>query len=355
MSPVLAPPKPAALRRPGISFKDLGSILHPTQHEFENQAVLNPACIEVDGITHMYYRAVRQGNYSSIGYCQLKGQEVVYRSAKPVLAPEHLYERHGLEDPRIAVCDGVYYLVYTAYDGKNARIAYATSTDLVHWEKKGVISPSMLYSEVAELCKDHVHSRVFDFYRAHYHGAPEHEDLLLYEKDALLFPRKVNGKFALVHRIFPEIQVIYFDDFQDLTVDFWVEHLKDLDRHTLLKPKLWFENRHIGGGCPPIETEDGWLFVYHAVEQTAQGRVYHAALALLDLEDPTKEIARLDYPLFSPTEEWELKGDVDNVVFPSGAVVEGDQLHIYYGAADRCIGAKTVGVKELLAALRASS
>jgi len=338
-----------------VQLLSWGSILHPTEHQFENQAVLNPACIAKDGITHMYYRAVRNGNFSTIGYCQLENNQVVYRAPQPVLAPEFVWESHGLEDPRIVECEGVYYLLYTAYDGKNARIAYAESTDLITWKKGGVISAPILYSDVAELCRPHESSKIYDFYQSYYHGEAHLADMLVYDKDALLFPKKINGRFALVHRIFPEIQLIYFDSFADLTQDYWEENLRQLEHHTILRPKHWFESRHIGGGCPPIETPDGWLFIYHGVENAAQGRVYHAAVALLDLENPTIVRGQLDYPLFSPREEWELKGDVDNVVFPSGAVCEDGMVHIYYGAADRCIGVKSVAMAELLAALKASS
>lgn len=331
-----------------------GSILNPTEFAFENQAVLNPACIEKDGVVHMYYRAVRQGNHSTIGYCQLIGDLVHYRSVEPILFPEHEYESHGLEDPRIVFCEGLYYMLYTAYDGRNARIAYAWSEDLVSWTKGGVISPAMLYSEVAELCKPHTTSGVYDFYRNNY-NSQDLADLLLYDKDALLFPRKINGKFVLVHRIFPGIQLIHFSNFSDLTSEYWRENIVSLERHTILQPKFWFESRHIGGGCPPIETEEGWLFIYHGVENSPKGRVYHAAVALLDLEDPTIVKGQLDYPLFSPQEAWELKGDVDNVVFPSGAVCTGTTLHIYYGAADLCIGMKSVEIADLLAALKTSS
>jgi len=336
-----------------VRLKTHGAILHPTNFAFENQAVLNPACIQRNGEVHMYYRAVRQGNYSTIGYCKLRENKVVYRATEPVLAPEFEYESHGIEDPRIVECEGIFYLIYTAFDGLNARIAYASSTDLEHWKKGGVISAALLYQEAVELCRHHTSTRVYDFFQSHYQDHPNASDLLLYEKDALLFPKKVHGKFALVHRIFPEIQVIYFTDFADLTADYWRENLRSLESHTLLRPQYWFENRHIGGGCPPVETPDGWLFIYHAVEETVHGRVYHAALALLDLEDPTKVIGRLDYPLFSPEETWELMGDVNNVVFPSGTVTEGEDLHIFYGAADRCIGVKTVHIPELLTALQA--
>ncbi len=125
-----------------IKIKSEGIILESSENSFDNQAVLNPACIEIGGLTHMFYRAVRRGDMvSSIGYCQLKENKVIHRSDKPVLFPEYDYEKMGIEDPRIVFLDGVYYLFYTVYAGKNALFAYATSTDLVHFVKQGVISP----------------------------------------------------------------------------------------------------------------------------------------------------------------------------------------------------------------------
>jgi predicted GH43/DUF377 family glycosyl hydrolase len=120
----------------------------------------------------------------------------------------------------------------------------------------------------------------------------------------------------------------------------------------LLDPRYYFESRNIGGGCPPIETEDGWLLIYHAVEDDAGGRIYHAAAALLDINDPFNVIGRLRRPLFSPSTSWEKQGDVNNVVFPTATVLKDGKLVIYYGAADKLIAAKSVNLKELLKELK---
>ena len=335
--------------------KSEGIILESSENGFENQAVLNPATIEVDGVTHMFYRAVRSPDMvSSIGYCQLEGNKAVKRSANPVLFPEQDYEKMGVEDPRIIFLDGVYYLFYTVYDGKNALFAYATSTDLVHFVKQDVISPRITYHEAARLF---AHSKIkmrekyflFDSYIRDRQG----DDILLWEKDAFIFPKKIKGQFALIHRVLPGIQVITFDDFKELTrEDFWKKHLRHLGEHVVLDPEYRFESRNIGGGCPPIETKDGWLLIYHGVEDALQGRIYHAGAALLDLVDPTKVIGRLKKPLFSPIEPWEKQGDVNNVVFPTGTVLKDGRLFIYYGAADKRIAAKSLDIKELLKELK---
>ena len=117
---------------------------------------------------------------------------------------------------------------------------------------------------------------------------------------------------------------------------------------TFLSPKYPHEVSYIGGGCPPIETEAGWLIIYHGVKDGLDGYIYSACAALFDLENPQIEIARLPYPLFKPELYWELKGEVNNVCFPTGAVVFEDTLYIYYGAADERIAYASVQVTALL-------
>ncbi|MEN5133092.1 hypothetical protein [Elizabethkingia anophelis] len=97
-----------------------------------------------------------------------------------------------------------------------------------------------------------------------------------------------------------------------------------------------------------METPEGWLIIYHGVYDSIEGYVYTACAALLDLENPKKEIARLPYPLFQPEKKWELKGEVNNVCFPTGALVENDILYIYYGAADQRIAVVSVKLSELI-------
>ena len=337
-----------------IKVKSEGIILESSQNGFDNQAVLNPTCVEIGGVTHMFYRGVRRGDMSSsIGCCQLVDNKVVKRYSEPVLFPEYDYEKKGVEDPRIVFLDGVYYLFYTAYDGKNALFAYATSTDLISFVKRGVISPRISYAEAGSLFgSSRTKMREKYFFFESYIRDREGGDILLWEKDAFIFPKKFNNKFALVHRILPGIQVIYFDDFKDLTDDYWRGYLRNLGDYVLLDPEYRFESRNIGGGCPPIETKEGWLLIYHAVEDSHYGRIYHAAAALLDLDDPAKVIGRSKQPLFSPTEQWEKYGDVNNVVFPTGSVVKDGRLYIYYGAADKLIAAKSVDMEELLRELK---
>ena len=325
-----------------------GVLLETTENEFENQAVLNPTVIQQGNTLHLFYRAVKEGNYSSIGYCKLEGPlNIVERKNSPILFPEYDYEIHGTEDPRVVFLDGIYYMFYTAYDGRNALVAYATSKDLKTWEKHGIISAQMKYAEAGNLFRFSKLKEKYYFFESYYKDVVA-EDVLLWEKDTFLLPKKYNNKFALFHRILPDIQIVCFDDFKDLTTDFWKDYLRTLGDHVVMEPKFGYESRNIGAGAPLIETERGWLMLYHSVEDSNKGKVYHASVALLDKQNPFKVIGRLKEPLFSPTEDYEKVGDVNNVVFPTGTAIFGERLYIYYGAADKRIAVVSVNLHKLI-------
>ncbi|MHA1291700.1 MAG: winged helix-turn-helix domain-containing protein, partial [Promethearchaeota archaeon] len=146
----------------------------------------------------------------------------------------------------------------------------------------------------------------------------------------------------------PDIQIIYFDDLNQLTLDYWKKHLKNLGDYIILDATHGYESRNIGAGAPLIETKRGWLMIYHAVQDTNQGQIYHASAALLDKKDPQKVLGHLKTPLFSPTEDYEKFGDVGNVVFPTGTAIFDGQLYIYYGAADSRIAVVSVNLNEIL-------
>jgi predicted GH43/DUF377 family glycosyl hydrolase len=335
-----------------IVVKKHGKILEKTCLDFENEGVLNPAAIREGDFVHLFYRAVRQGNYSSIGYCKLKGPlEIDQRMNTALISPEFEYEKHGIEDPRIVKIDDLYYLTYTAYDGVNALGALATSKDLIHFDKKGIIVPQMTYEEFNRLAdKDIAMDEKYYRFNQHNHIIEkEGLKMLLWDKNVIFFPRRINGKLWFFHRIRPEIQiVIQIDTLEELTKEFWQKYFAQFDDFVVLKPKYDHEISYVGGGCPPVETELGWLIIYHGVHDATTGYIYSACAALLDLENPQIEIARLPYPLFKPEEIWELKGEVNNVCFPTGAVVFDNILYIYYGAADERIACASISLPELL-------
>jgi predicted GH43/DUF377 family glycosyl hydrolase len=337
-----------------IKVKKEGVLFTKTDLEFENEGVLNPAVIREGDSVHLFYRAVRKGNNSSIGYCRLDGPlTIAERWDKPFMISEFEYESHGVEDPRIVKIDNLFYMTYTGYDGTNARGALAISKDLKHFKKKGIIVPPITYAEFVFLVESEgkVNENYYRNYKFYYQEADPDKKIMLWDKNVIFFPRKLNGKLVFLHRIRPGIQIVSVDSLKELTKEFWKNYFLNLQEHIVLDPLYPHESDYMGSGCPPIETKQGWLLIYHGVQKSQFGLVYSACAALLDLNDPLKVLARLPYALFSPEYEWELYGEVNNVVFPTGTAIFGNTLFIYYGAADTQIACASVNLSELIAEL----
>ena len=335
-----------------------GVILDETDLYFENEGVFNPASVQDKEGIHLYYRAVSDGNYSTVGYARLSDPTTVAeRWDHPLYTPRHLSEKHGVEDPRIAVVDGIYYMTYTAFDGFNALGALATSTDGFQFKREGIITPDINLFDMEQYLKEsgkEIHQKYFSHIDMLHKREPVPEQVLVWDKDVVFFPRKINGKFAFMHRIWPGIQVVMYEQTEDLTPEFWKNYFHDFPSHIMMDPTYDYESSHIGAGCVPIETPEGWLIIYHGVEKRKYHNIYHAAAALVDLDDPTKVLKRLSVPLFSPDEEYEQVGYVNNVVFPTGTAQEGDTLYMYYGASDSHIAVASCSMEALLNILRAS-
>lgn len=293
-------------------------VLEPIGEGWESRAVLNPAAYFDGKQVHLYYRAVEGDNYSTIGYARFDpAGNLVYRHPEPVLKMELPEEAHGVEDPRIIQFEDTFYMFYTAYDGVNTKVGIAVTEDFVNFRKLGLIKLNAM------------------------------------DKDAFIFPERVNGKVVYVHRIDPDVQYAAFDSVEDLleySEEDWDKYISELDKHTVMKPELEWESMKIGGGVPPMKTDAGWLFLYHGVEKLNEknDRIYRAGAILLDSEQPDKVIRRLPYPILEPEREWELIGDVNNVVFPTGAYVHEGNLYVYYGCADKVIGLAYGRLSQLL-------
>lgn len=331
-----------------LTIRKEGILLKKTALEFENDSVLNPGIMQEGDTVHMLYRAVKSGNYSTIGYCKLDGPlKIVQRNNTPLLIPDSKEESKGMEDARIVKIEEIYYITYTAYDGINALGSLVTSKDLITFERHGVIVPKFTFDEFNCLAGSNklVNAKYFRHVR---HFEPN-KNVFLWDKDVIFFPRKIKGKFAFLHRIRPGIQLVLIDSLDNLTKQFWENYFLTFNEHIILDPiGTNHESSFIGGGCPPIETEFGWLLIYHGVSDTCDGYIYSAAAALLDIDDPTKVIARFEDPLFAPDLDFEKNGVVSNVVFPTGTSLFDDTLYIYYGAADKRIACVSVSLKELL-------
>ena len=335
-----------------VNVKKHGIILAKTDLPFESDGVLNPAVYQEGNSVHIFYRALEKGNHSTLGYCRLEGPlKVVERNKEPIVSPKMDYESQGVEDARIVKINDTFYLSYTAYNGTNALGVFATSKDLKKWKRRGIIVPQVTYSEFEILANQNPY--LTEIYQTFYKSKKSDKDkfTLLWDKNVVFFPRKINGNYCFFHRILPEVQVVMVDSFARLTKEYWHNYLLNIQDYVALAPKYEHEISYIGGGCPPIETEEGWVVIYHGVHDVNGGHVYTACASLHDLENPAIELSRLPYALFQPDTDWELEGVVNNVVFPTGTALFDDTLYVYYGAADKCIACASLSFKELVAEL----
>lgn len=269
-----------------------------------------------DGKIHILPRVVpngykKGGKYISyIGHLSGDGSNFL-GPIEQFIVPNSAIDHLGCEDARVTRLDGEYFITYTAISEKGARIALASTKDFSSVKKHGIISPP-------DIC----------------------------DKNAVIFPERIDGKLAMLHRIEPNIQIVKFDEFSDLHDDnFWKEYCENLEEHIVMMPEYEWESVKIGAGPPPIRTDNGWLLIYHGVSMlpnsefvkydgNIHNKIYRAGATLLDIGNPRKVIGRSKEPILEPLEEYEKCGDVPNVVFPQGLIVVGKKLLIYYGAAD---------------------
>lgn len=331
-----------------IGLEKKGIILKPTNNDFEKKAVLNPGIYQDGNKVHVFYRAIDEKDISTIGYALLDGPtKIIERWDHPFMNRDFSYEKKGVEDPRITKIKDTFYFTYVAYDGKNAVTCLATGKDLFKIKKRGIITAQMKYDKAGDLWEGQELKERYFLFESHLQELFG-KDVLLWDKDVFIFPKKIKGKYVMIHRILPDIQLAYFKDFKDLkTKKFWRSYFKKMSKYVVLENRYWFESRNVGAGGPPIKIPEGWLLIYHGVEELNKKRIYHAAAAILDKNNPQKVLYRLDEPLFSPEEKWEKRGYVNNVVFPTGISLFQDDLYIYYGAADNSIAVAKVSLKKL--------
>ncbi|MBU2577298.1 glycosidase [Patescibacteria group bacterium] len=287
------------------------------KHYWEDEAVFNPGVTYFNNKFIMLYRAIGEYDHyiSFVGLATSEDGVHFERQEKPLLQPERVYEQHGIEDLRINPLKGDFYLTYTALSqpatqgGEPHQVGLIKTKNFTEFERIGVITPK-------EFCS----------------------------RNAVLFPEKINGDYIMIHRPLYLTKERYpKNEYYPAEPGIWISYSKNLIdwvNHQLLM-ESWFpwENFKIGGGPPPVKTERGWLLIYHGVDQS---RYYRAGVALLDLNDPRKIIARSRQPILEPEEEYERKGDVPNVVFPTGLILKDNTLYLYYGAADKTCCLATV-------------
>ena len=274
-------------------------------NDWEALNVFNCGVVYANDLFHMFYRAQGVDYVSSIGYA-VSTDGVRFNSLKEPVFPEPGQEcleteTRGVEDPRITYLEdeGVFIMAYTAYSPLGILPMFAESTNLISWKR---IGPLVTGEE---------------------------------NKDHALFPRKIGGRYVSFHRRPPSMWVAYSNDLKT-----WTDHAMVMEP----RQDSWDCN-HIGAGGVPVETEHGWLVIYHAYDFE---HVYRLGVCLLDLDDPTRVINRPKPFCLEPREPWEIFGDVPNVVFSAANPVVNNEVYVYYGGADRVIGLATCSFDELL-------
>jgi len=252
----------------------------------------------------MLYRAQDKNGTSRLGYADSVDGIHFTRRSEPVLSPEKDYEKDGgVEDPRLVQFDDTYYLTYTGYNKKDAQLCLATSKDLIHWERRGVIIPA---------------------YKGHWN--------VRWTKSGAIVPEKIAGKYWM-----------YFlgtssdnNDQMGLASSTDLLHWTEATDAPVLPVRAGkFDSRVAEPGPAPIVTPKGIVLIYNGADDKL---VYRTGVAVFDPNDPRVLLSRTDIPIFAPEKEWEKVGQVPNVVFVEGMIRQGKRYLFYYGGADSYIG-----------------
>ncbi|EDM26451.1 unknwon conserved protein [Lentisphaera araneosa HTCC2155] len=228
---------------------------------------------------------------------------------KPLLLGLGEYEDFGMEDCRVTQIEDTYVLTYTAVSEYGPAVGKITTKDWKSFQRDGIMLPPP-------------------------------------NKDCAIFEEKIDQKYWCLHR-----PVVKVDSWSELNI--WLASSPDMQHwgnHTCLaktRPGLW-DSQRIGAGAAPIKTEKGWLEIYHGCDESSR---YCLGALLLDLDDPTKVIARSNKPIMEPIAKYEQEGFFGNVVFTNGHLVKGDCVRLYYGASDTVICAADLSIKEILTSL----
>ncbi|HAT1864021.1 TPA: hypothetical protein OZL95_003284 [Legionella pneumophila] len=274
----------------------------------------NPSVVKENNKVHLLYRAMSFPDYvqgvhmsvSSVGYA-VGSDGINFEKNKQLIKPEHGWEIFGCEDPRVTKLDDKYYIFYTAlssfpFEANGIKIGVAITKDFCTIDAK-------------------------------------HPVTTFNSKAMALFPERINGKIAAVltvHTDIPpaKIALALFDKEEQIwSAQYWNEWYSSLNYHII--PLLRSAYDHLEVGAPPIKTEYGWILIYSYIENYfSSDKTFGIEIVLLDLKNPLNVIGRTRKPLLIPEKDYELEGNVPNVIFPSGGFLENDELYIYYGGAD---------------------
>lgn len=279
-------------------------IISPRGDGWESAGTFNPSVVVRESKFVMLYRAQDQQGTSRLGYAESDDGIHFTRRPEPVLSPATDYEKDGgVEDPRLVKFGDTYYLTYTGYNKKDAQLCLATSKDLVHWQRHGVILPA-------------------------YKGSWN----VRWTKSGAIVPEKIGGEYWMY----------YLGTGPDKTDEMGLASSQDLihwtdatDAPVLPARPGQFDSRVVEPGPAPVLTRDGIVLVYNAADDKL---IYRTAVAVFDRKDPRKVLSRSASPIFAPEKEWEKIGQVPNVVFVEGMARKGNRYLFYYGGADKYVG-----------------
>jgi len=318
-------------------------------------SVFNPAAVKIGDYTILLVRAEDHRGISHLTVARsLNGVDNWEIDKKPTFEPDpdnYPEEFWGIEDPRITYIEEQqqWFVVYTAYSQNGPKVNIATTKDFRSFERLAA-------------------------------GMPPND------KDAALFPRRFKGQWVMLHRGITKyardeiIGDLLLEAMEKTSTDkikkikasksdeachriiegiedgshIWISFSPDMihwsDHQILIHARKggWWDAHKVGLSTPPLFTPAGWLILYHGVKETASGDIYRLGLALLDTEDPTKVLRRSNEWIFGPKEWYELEGDIKNVVFPCGWVVENNEVRLYYGGADSHVALATAKLSDLM-------
>ncbi len=320
-------------------------IISPSLYSWESKATFNPTAFVSEDKVHIIYRAMGEDDSSVLGYASSSdGLTIDERPTYCIYKRLNNYVKEGLplnyssgggwnggcEDPRITLINDTLYMIYTAFDGWGSLRMALTSILLSdfknkkwNWKKEVLISPP------GEMNKNWV-----------------------------LFPEKINGKFAIMHSFYPNILINYFDSLDELDGK---KFIKSNNTRPIDKDRTW-DSWFRGIGPTPIKTAEGWLVLYHAMDHRNPDR-YRMGALILDLNDPTKVLYRSKNPILEPEETYENNGHKWGVIYSCGAVLKllqsgknnsskKEELYVYYGGADKFVCVASIPLSKLIDSLK---
>ncbi|MCR4274853.1 MAG: hypothetical protein NUW02_02270 [Candidatus Campbellbacteria bacterium] len=304
---------------------DSNPIISPSQNAWEKKATFNPAAVYIKRKTHILYRAMGDDNTSVIGYASsTDGETIDERLTEPAYVPRESFEQKGVpggnsgcEDPRITHIGKTLYMCYTAYNG-----IQAPSVAITQIQESDFLAHRWKWSLPQIITLENVD-----------------------DKDACLFPEKVDGKYLVFHRMDNMISADFIESLTSIS-----ERLPNRVQILAPRPGMW-DGQKVGIAAPPVKTKAGWLLFYHGISES---NTYRLGAVLLDPKNPTEILSRTAAPILQPHEWYETKGQVPRVVFPCGAVVRKGTVYIYYGGGDSIVAGARVSLKKLLEILTVS-